>query len=292
MSLESLPDDHEAASNELFLDTSIHCSRLKGVLFTDRIDRVLRMFQWIGTSTYTKVEFGNVVLANAEYYLRKLNELGSLDATLSFIGNVLQHRSHRSKVTWSFNLLRSHAGDGDAERTMRAKASLRRLLKFGTSLVERGCDKPLEDGTRCSWARKAVHRGPRGELSWKTPTCKRSVKLCALDEFFVQHQAVFQRIKEAVDALPEERKTAQLSGFSDVIGKAVEDPGILLDYRTGCRRLADAIIAVDSLKYKSLFSQNEKESAILCDLLDQVFYYLPPNPDRGVLVQRPRASGE
>lgn len=288
MSLESLPDGHEPEGKEIFLDTSIHCSRLKGSLFTERIDRVLRMFRWVGTSTYTKVEFGNVVLANAEYYLRKLNELGSLDKTLSFIGNVLQHHQHRSKVTWSFNLLLSYGGD-EPQRTERAKASLRRLLKLGTSYVERGCDKPLADGTCCSWARKAVHRGPSGQLIWKTPTCKRTAKVCSLDDFFVQHRGVFGRIKEAIDALPDEKRTSQLASFSEVIGKAAVDPGMLLDYKTGCRRLADAIIAVDSYvsNYKNLFSQNEKESGVLCDLLHQVFYYLPPNPERGVLIQPP-----
>jgi hypothetical protein len=98
---------------------------------------------------------------------------------------------------------------------------------------------------------------------------------------------VFQRIKDAIDALPDERRTGQLAGFSEVIGKATIDPGMLLDYKTGCRRLADAIIAVDSYasKYGNLFSQNERESGILCDLLGQVFYYLPPNHERGVLIQ-------
>ncbi|OYV83523.1 MAG: hypothetical protein B7Z73_15920, partial [Planctomycetia bacterium 21-64-5] len=116
-------------------------------------------------------------------------------------------------------------------------------------------------------------------------------KLCSLDDFFVRHQDVFQQIKNEIDALSDERKTSQLSGFSDVIGKAIEDPGMLLDYKTGCRRLADAIIAVDSYvsKYKNVFSQNEEESSVLCDLLDQVFYYLRPNPERGVLIQ-PRAN--
>lgn len=49
--------------------------------------------------------------------------------------------------------------------------------------------------------------------------------------------------------------------------------------------LADAIIAVDSLVYKSLFSQNVKESELLTTVLGQAFYYLPANPERGVLVQ-------
>ena len=55
----------------------------------------------------------------------------------------------------------------------------------------------------------------------------------------------------------------------------------------GCRRLADAIIAVESSGYGCMFSQNVKESEVLTSLLGQVFYYLPPNPEKDVLVQLP-----
>jgi hypothetical protein len=72
-----------------------------------------------------------------------------------------------------------------------------------------------------------------------------------------------------------------------VIGQALDDPGMLLDYRSGCKRLADAIIAVDSKAYKSMFSQNVKESTLLTTVLGQAFYYLPASPDSGVLVQLP-----
>jgi len=110
MSFEELNDEHSPLSAELFLDTSIHCSRLKGSLFQDRIAQVCRLFPWKGTSTYTKVEYGNVVLAQAEYFLRKIDEFGSLERTLDFIGNVLRHTSHRPKIVWSFNLLTRHVG--------------------------------------------------------------------------------------------------------------------------------------------------------------------------------------
>ena len=62
---------------------------------------------------------------------------------------------------------------------------------------------------------------------------------------------------------------------------------MLLDYRSGCKRLADAIIAVDSIGYKSFFSQNAKESEVLTKVLGQAFYYLPPNPEQGILVEVP-----
>lgn len=284
MPFEELNDDHTPPSTELFLDTSIHCSKLKGPLFRERISDVFRLFQWKSTSTYTKVEFGNVILATAEYFLRKLDELGSLEKTKDYIGNVLPHRLHPTKVTWSFNLLNAY-GEDDSECTERAILYLRRLMKLGVGFVEQLCDRPLADGTDCYWANRGIHERHDGRLVWRTPVCKRTNKRCRLDEFFVENQSTFEQIKHAIDALPDEAKSDQLRGFSEVIGQAVQDPQMLLDYRPGCKRLADAIIAVDSLAYRSMFSQNKAESELLTAILGQAFYYLPPNPNEGVLVQ-------
>lgn len=284
MPFEELNDDHTALSPELFLDTSIHCSKLKGSLFRERIDEVFRLFPWKSTSTYTKVEFGNVILAQAEYFIRKLDELGSLEKTKDFIGNVLPDRVHSNKLKWAFNLLNAY-GEDDSVCTERARLYLRRLMKLGVGFVEQLCDRPLADGTDCYWAKRGVHKRHDGRLVWKTPVCKRKNKRCRLDEFFAENRSTFERIKDEIDALPEKAKSGQLRGFSEVIGQALKDPQMLLDYRAGCKRLADAIIAVDSLAYENMFSQNKAESELLTKILGQSFYYLPPNPSKGVLVQ-------
>lgn len=291
MSFEPFTDDHRPLSSEVFLDTSIHCSGFKGPLFQDRIERVLRVFMWKGTSSYAKVEFGNVVLSSAEYYLRKLEEHGSLEATLDYIGNVLVPQFHGKLIQWSFNFLRNHYGANDAECTERARLSLQLLMRVGVALVEQKCDTPMANGTNCYWARKGVHRRRDGTLTWKTPRCTARNKRCAVDDFFVQNRETFLAIKQAIDRLPQDRLTAQLRAFSDVISKALGNPRVLLDYRTGCKRLADAIIAVDSVAYRSLFSQNARESEVLTEVLQQVFYYLPPNPSKGVQIKIPGNVG-
>jgi len=281
-SFASLADDHVPITTEVFLDTSIHCSRLKGPLFVDRIARVLSLFRWRGTSTYAKVEFGNVILAQAQYYLRKLNELGSLRRLKDFIGNVLPHSLHSAKVVWSFNLLENHYGRDEKECSERARLSLRRLMKLGVGFVEHSCDAPLKDGTQCYWAIRGVQRKRNGELLWQSPVCSRQHKRCKIDDFFVENRETFIRIKAAIDALPDDQKSNQLESFSAVIAQALADPACLLDYKTGCKKLADAIIAVDSIGFKNMFSQNAAESTLLTKVLGQVFYYLPPNPERGI----------
>ncbi len=132
---------------------------------------------------------------------------------------------------------------------------LNRLMKMGVSFVEDLCDKPISNGTDCYWAKQGVQKMVDGSLQWKTPICQRGRKRCRLDDFFQENRELFGR-KELIDSLSDERKSA-LKAFSDVIGLAMNDPAVLLDYRTGCMRLADAIIAVDSLTFKNMFSQNK-----------------------------------
>ena len=78
MSFVKLDDNHRPKSTEVFLDTSIHCCFHKGETLRPRLKWLLSLFQWKGSSTYSKVEYGNVILAAAEYYLRKLIELKSV----------------------------------------------------------------------------------------------------------------------------------------------------------------------------------------------------------------------
>jgi hypothetical protein len=280
VSLENLPEDHRARGPELFLDTSIAVSKHKGPLFTGRIDYVFSLFRWRATSSYAKTEYGNVVLAQAEYVLRKLKETRSLRKTCDWIANVLPG-FHDQKRIWTLNLLSKIHGMSDEERTERAILALTRLLKLGVRYLEIISDKPIENGTDCYWAKVGVQQKADGALFWQKPRCTISNPRCRIHKFFEENRELFLEIKAQIDALPEAERSDQLRGFSDVIEKAKADPSVLLDYKSGCCRLADALIAVDSRNYGSMFSMNAAESVLLTKALNQDFYFLPPNPSEG-----------
>jgi hypothetical protein len=178
----------------------------------------------------------------------------------------------------------------EEERTRRADASLRRLLKQGTRAIEARCGA-VADGTRCHWGKTGLQRKRNGEYVWKTPNCKSSNKACNIDGFFVEQRETFRSIKLEIDALGADLLTDELRQFSRVIGVALADPTVLLDYDRGCKLLADAIIAVDSKGYRNFATQNYKESRVLTKVLGQRCYYLPNNPEHGVeLLERDGAD--
>ena len=155
------------------------------------------------------------------------------------------------------------------------------MLRLGTSVVDAHCDS-LADGTKCRWATTGLRRGHDGRSVWKTPNCKRPVKACNVDGFFAEHRETFELIKTVIDALETTSLTDELKQFSRVIGETLKDPTILLEYKSGCSLLADAIIAVDSESFRSFATQNYRESRVLTKILKQHCYYLPNNPANGV----------
>jgi len=201
---------------------------------------------------------------------------------MEHVNHVLTPRHHKYK-TWAFSLIQT-LGRTEEERTRRADASLRRLLKFGTRAVEAHCDTPLANGTRCHWGKTGLKRKRDEEYVWSTPNCKSSNKACNVDGCFVEHRETFQAIKKEIDGLDADLLTAELGQFSQVIGEALENPSVLLDYDRGCKLLADAIIAVDSKDYRNFLTQNYKESRVLTKVFGQRCYYLPNNPEQGVQI--------
>jgi hypothetical protein len=276
MSFVELSETHVPTSSEAFLDTSIHCCLLKGTSRRQRLTRFLSLFSWKGSSSYSKVEYGNVILTTAQYLLRELRKRGNVAELEEHIHHDLPDYHHKYR-TWSFSLIKT-LGTTESDRTRRTDAYLRRLLKQGTMIIDLQCDYPLADGTKCHWGKTGLKQRSDGEYVWKAPNCKRSKKACDIDNFFNEHRETFQDIKNEIDVLPKKLLTDELIQFSRIIGEALKDSSILLDYREGCRLIADVIIAVDSKGYSNFVTQNYKESQILTKLLGQRCYYVPNDP--------------
>ncbi len=277
-SVEALPDIK--LPMEVFLDTSIHLARLRGDDWEAKVDGELAKFGFKGTGSYVKLEYGNQILTQAKYYLKELKRRGSLEKLADHINNNLipTLSDHRRKSLWFFNLLRRHFNHPDD--TERAVSSLRVLLHHGTAAVNDICDDVHDGGIGCNWA---TQDGPKWTNPYVSPGTKAN---CSLGQFFDEHRELFLKIKVAIDDLPDPPpktrsrqslespwKTEQLSGFADLIGLACEDPTLLRKCKT-CACLADAIIAVQSDGYKSMFTMDIGESTVLCRVLRQLHILL------------------
>jgi len=261
-------------STEIFLDTSIHMAKHKGESFEKKIGDHLKKFKWLGTSSYTITEFGNNILKEVEYYLRCLQRFGSVKDMISHIANALPY--HLKKKQWGLNLLLKYYGD-DAETAI---ASFETFMKYHKKRPAIKCDD-LVDGTGCYFAKNGVTQQKDGSLVWDRPKCRKNKRRCTIDDFFAEHKEQFILLAKHIEALPEEERTQQLEDFAKVIRLAESNPSELLSYNN-CKRLADALIAMDALSYKSFFTQNIKESKTLCNFFGQSLYYMSNKLDDDV----------
>lgn len=123
--------------------------------------------------------------------------------------------------------------------------------------------------------------------TWEPPRCRKNRKQCKIDRFFLENRDTFlslaKHIQAYVDSLSDDEKTnaKQLRGFLEVIKIAEKDPTDLLVYKN-CKRLADVLIAMDSESFKSFFTQNYKESDVLCDFYGQIEYILSNDVDKNI----------
>jgi len=285
--------------HEVFLDTSIHLANLKGRDISRRVHETLRKFRWRGTASYAKVEYGNNILSRVCYYRRMLRKLGSLERLRYHIDNVLipKFKLHGKHRTWFSNLLSKCLNPvDDREATERAERELGHLWRLGTAVVDALCDC-VHDEIKCICADQS------NATQWKKPDgrCKRTEPGCRLPQFFVDNRQHFCQIRDTIRQLPQERLTEELRRFADTIDEACADPRVLKDHRV-CSGFADAIIAVQSLRYRSFFTQNVKESDVLCEVLAQLLLYLHQSPEDEVelrdyrsatpLLPRPSARSE
>ncbi len=151
---------------------------------------------------------------------------------------------------------------------------------LGTDNVSSICDVTI-DNISCVWAEQDCSK-----LSWKTPgNCENKSPGCKIDKFFKDNIDQFIIIKNTILNINSEEQTKELNTFVDIINKATKEPSILRNYKI-CRSLADAIIAVQSKQgpkgYSSFFTQNIKESNVLCRPLEQLLIYLPQNMDSDI----------
>lgn len=262
----------DAPPSEIFLDTSILLARLKGLDMRAKVDQALRTFRWRGTAAYSKLEYGNVILSTVSYLLDKLDTLGNLEALRYHVANRLLGYQDKYK-TWFSNLLAWHLNEPEA--TDRAKLELRYLLRIGTGYVDLVSDE-VRDDIKCPWTEQT------GIERWQRPSkCQKRRPGCRLPEFFTSNQLCFVKIRECIELLPETERTNQLTDFAQIIAEAVGNPQVLRDYEV-CRRFADSIIAMESATYRAFFTQNIKESRVLCGVLGQLLLYLHQDPNEAI----------
>jgi len=261
-----------------FLDTTIHVSRQIGAAHVkQRIEQELPSYGRVGATTFSKVEFKNAVIRDVDFALRKLNEAGSLWSLLKELANLPpQARSRINRILLILgNIEKFEGGAGatdderltDAVRTHLENAILGYWFTLEKHLSEM---HEVKDGTGCLRAGQAPREISLGKFDLFLQPCKKSGAHCRMASFFLENRHLFVRIRQAVLSLPpaDRGDKTELGGFERVIEVCLRDPSELCS-SSNCKKLADAIIAVESEDYSEIYTSNYKDFAILCQALNR-----------------------
>ncbi len=256
----ALPSDHPT---EVFLDTTVLLAPFKGGLLGCRAEETIAPFGFKGTSTYALLEFGRVLLKEVKYFVNQLRSGATLQELSYHVNNRLPRQFHSKRIMWFFNLIMQNFGHPEAEE--RTRLRLEEMLINGTDAVRRKYDH-VADGIGCHWADQ------KGD--WTPPKkCSRKSVHCGIVNFFQDNKDGFLAIRDACRAASTD-PTGQLGRSADLIDRAAVTPSYLRDEKV-CRQLGDALIAVQSRKYRAFFTQNFNDSRVLCPVMRQLLIELP-----------------
>ena len=260
----------------LFLDTTAHFNRQSTRQeVREEIERLVSSVQITGTSTYSRLEFKRSFVQDLAYLHGKLREFGSLGAVFDHLSR-LQPQQHRklSRVLVHLGKFYQHAPGGERETVEAILLAIEANALTVMEWFDEGVDY-VADGTGCVRS-KDVPRLIRGHLDVAVKNCRVEDVRCRIHRFFEENRLAFGRITAEIDSLQDVDRTEELVATRQIIRQALINPGMLCDDRV-CRRLGDALIAVDSKGFPSIASSNLREFRVLCAALRIVLKQLLPS---------------
>ncbi|NLW87289.1 MAG: hypothetical protein GXY38_10495 [Planctomycetes bacterium] len=261
----------------VLVDTSLLIEQQKQRKQADPVRKALNRYGFKGASSFSRLEFKYAWLQR-----------------LSYLYDVASKPHHAVHEVWDYIMKRLGGLEKQRGRVQTLWDALHKFLELdGKRLTDEAqvlrlrahCKTSILDardafsemitgefnGTDCALAKEFVRENPDGSFNVTIPKCKRGQQQCQVADFFQKHRELFATIANAVSAVSD--ASPELLRIREHILAAMDDPEHLCDQ--SCRRIADAIIAVDGHGMDVFGANNDKEwrtiaAALGKDLLNPV----------------------
>ncbi len=261
----------------LFIDTSIQISR-QGTDDDEiaKIDSVLTKHDFKSTSTYVRLEFKQSYIQDLAYLHRNLVEKKSLAEVMLLAKALTSHPGHSRKLSMilgalakSFGDMKSFHSDSDVDRDLAAQLSVyfEIVLEDIWGWFNEESVDYISDCTECIRSMEPPKKKV-ASFDVKVGTCKTQKIRCSLNKFFKDKIAEFTAIRDYINVLPEaaKDKPEELKRIVAIIEKGLADPDSLCNSQD-CRGLGDALVAVESVHFKELFTKDIDQAKVICGAL-------------------------
>jgi len=274
---------------KLQLDTTVQISRLLKPS-NDRVNVSLKSVtqeaQSVEASTYSKKEFGFSVISDCCTMLARLTRTKSLSDALNFIEKYgyykKRFRGRMLAICWRF-FIRKTIKDNwenydENKRDIILAEELARFLRLYIPIwweeFEEGLKLPLQDRTKCPFARKPpIDNGKTFEFATKRK-CSASNN-CALPNMITGERRRALKLLDRLRGLDKGESTQELEKIKGVLESFFEKDEKNICYEMCNQGIGDLIIALETLGDRTLVTTNAKESNIISPAISQECIVLP-----------------
>ena len=252
-----------AGCRRVLVDTSLLIEQQKRQEHAQPVREALAGYRFKGASSFSRLEFKYAWLQRLAYIYeitKKPSVRSTLDV-LEWINNKLQGLNRRRgqvqtvfQALFTFLELDNGRIGGKAQLT-RLRAHCKVAILDAVDGFEQIVTGEFK-GTDCARAKQLAKERSDGSLDTSIRQCKRGRRECRVDDFFLEHRDLFTAISACIAAA--EDPSPELQEIREHIQAAMKDPEHLRDHQK-CRRIADAIIAVDGRDMEVFAANNDRE---------------------------------
>ena len=274
---------------KLQLDTSVQiCRLLKSS--DDPVNVSLKAItqeaQSVEASTYSKKEFGFSIIGDCCTMLARLNRTKSLSDALNFIDKYGYYKKRfpgrMLAICWKF-LIRQTIKDSwenydENKRDIILAEEFARFLRLYIPILweefEEGLKLPLQDRTKCPFARKPpVDNGKTFEFATKRK-CSASNN-CTLLNMIAGERRRALKLLDRLRRLNKDENTQELKKIKRVLECFFVKNDKNICYEMCNQGIGDLVIALETLVDRTLVTTNAKEANIISPAIAQEFKVLP-----------------
>ena len=258
----------------LFLDTSIQISRKSGdETETSKIEDFLNQHNFLCTSSYVRLEFKQSFIQDLRFLHRELFFEKSFIRVFSRVRRMNAHPGHKRKITniltallgWVAKTKSFHSDDNlDKDLAEHIELYLELVLENIWNWFEKSVIH-ISDCTGCLRAKEPPKK-KMNVFDVRVGKCKSTKIRCKLNKFFKEKEKEFNGIKDYIRKLDESEKKnpKELEGLALTIEEGLKSPDVLCETQN-CRKLGDALIAVEAKHFKKLFTKDTDQAKVICE---------------------------
>lgn len=264
---------NEEEKQSLFLDTSILISR-KGENSNEitKINKFIKEYNFISTSSYTRLEFKQSYIEDLVYIHNILVNKCSYSELLFRQGGLGGHRGHARKISNISTALGGffkpannfYSGSKD-DRDLAEKIALylELIIENSWETFEDSVDH-LSDSTKCIRSKEPPKK-KKFVFDNKIKRCKSEKIHCKLNEFFEKKRRDFVAIRDYINKLSdsEKKNPPELNKIVLTIEEGLGNSDNLCN-TAQCRRLGDALVAVEAIHFKELYTKDVDQAKVVC----------------------------